>query len=721
MTTTRRGAAVGLPLAILALALALAGAGCGGGGGRPAYPMPQASAALGVTWDPATRAATFRVWAPAAGGASVAFFADAVTGTPSATHPLEKDLAGGGDRPEELDAAGWNGVWQGTVADVPEGQLYQYQLDGAPALDPYAWSMGRFDSSTQRVGRAAVVAPAALRPLALATPAPDDTEEMAPFTAPDGYARREDAIVYEVHVRDFTIRIPAAQLSHAPGTYLAFTERLDHVKALGATHVQLLPVLAYYNGDESRRGTFEGQRTDQGNNYNWGYDPHSWFAPSGMYASDPASPQRRVQELKTLVNEAHKRGLGVTLDVVYNHTANTSILGALAPGYYYRGSNNSGVGNDTASERKMMRKLVVDSVAYLAREYQVDGFRFDLMGLIDSTTVEAAFAAASAAAPGKPLLFIGEGWRSGGVPTRDYLGLPIEPATQDWMDATDDVAVFSDSFRDIVKGGGFGEESDTNRGFLTGEPVGKAALLRNLRGDPTNFTADAPADSVQYLTAHDGLTLHDKLAKVLRFASPGLAEAEIFKAARLGFVLQATAQGVAFIHGGCEFGRSKWVTQTSRVSTSANSPGLAYVRDSYDASDLVNGFDWALLAPGSEGARLHDYARGLYALRRASDAFRLGSTALAAAKVTLLDGSRPAAVAYRVEDVAGTTRYSVFVNAGPSPATLGTGADLTGATVVVDSDEAGATAVAAPSGFSGLTATTVTVAPRTAVIFRAAH
>jgi pullulanase/glycogen debranching enzyme len=689
---------------------------CSSGGGTR-YPTPPAEAPLGVAWDPAGGTATFRVWAPAVGTAAVLF----LTGTAvSATHPMTKDPTGGGD----VDASGWNGVWEATVTGVPEAQLYQYSLGGRAALDPYAPSMGRFDGS-QAVGRGAVLRPDTLKPLDLSTPAPDDVEEMVPFTAPEGYARREDAIVYEVHVRDFTVLLPPADLVHAPGSYLAFTERLDHVKRLGATHVQLLPVLAYFNGDESGRGSIERVRKDRGNNYNWGYDPHSWFAPSGMYVTYPADPgapdvddpRVRVRELKTLVNEAHKRGLGVTLDVVYNHTANTGILDALAPGYYYRGSNYSGVGNDTASERKMMRKLVVESVAHLVREYQVDGFRFDLMGLIDSTTMTEAYAAAAALNPN--VLFIGEGWRSGGVPAKDYLGLPIEGATQDWMDSTDDVAVFSDSFRDIVKGGGFGENDPDDRGFLTLASVDKNALLRNLRGDPTNFTATTPADSVQYLTAHDGLTLHDKIGKILGLDPAG---AEIPKVARLGFVLQATSQGIAFINGGCEFGRSKWVDGTSDVSPTANWSGdgsLAYVRDSYDASDAVNGFDWALLAPGTEGARLLDYVRGLYALRRSSDAFRLGSKALAASNVTLLDGSRASAIAYRVVDSAGTTGFSVFVNAGTTPAVLATGDDLTAATVVVDSDEAGPAAVATPSGFSALDPASVTVAPRTAVVFRA--
>jgi len=700
---------------VLSLLLPLLAA-CGSGAGVRDYPTPDAAAPLGVASDAAAGTATFRVWAPAAKGASVRFFADSVTGTPSATHAMEKDLTGGG----EVDADGWNGVWQATVSGVPQGQLYHYALGGSAALDPYARSLGQFDSSSQSVGRAAVVDPASLRPFDLSTPAPDDVEEMVPFTAPDGYARREDAVIYEVHVRDFTINLAQGsrpgELAHPPGTYLAFTERLDHVKSLGATHVQLLPVLAAYYGDESRRATYEGARTTSANNYNWGYDPQSWFAPEGMYSADPTDPGLRVQELKTLVNEAHKRGLGVTLDVVYNHTATTGILEALAPGYFYRGSNSSGTGNDTASERKMMRKLIVDSVAYLVREYHVDGFRFDLMGLIDSRTMEEAWQAARAVDPSRKLLFIGEGWRMSGVPRVDDQGNPVVPANQDWMGSTDDIAVFSDSYRDIIKGGGFGEGSDGNAAFLTLASVSKADLLRNLRGDPTNFAADTPADSVQYLTAHDGLTLHDKIGKILRLAP---TSPEIARVARLGFVLQATSQGIAFVNGGCEFGRSKQVPAAMREATSGNAPGVYYVYNSYDASDAVNGFDWSLLAPGSEGRRLADHLTGLLALRRSTDAFRLGSRALASANVTLLDGSRPNAVAYRVVDSAGTTRFSVFVNAGTGAVALATGDDLRTAEVLVDGNSAGTAPIASPVGLSALGPTSVTVAPRTALVFRA--
>jgi len=707
-----------LTLRALVLALLLPLATCSSGKSKP-YPTPAAALRLGVEYDPGTRVAMFRVWAPAANSAEVLFLASWDATAPSASHPLARDLTGGG----AVDEGGWNGVWQATVTGVPQGQLYQYAIGSTRALDPYAPSMTQFDSTRQAVGVAAVLDPGGLRPL---DPVTGLDQDMVPFARPTGYQQREDAIVYEVHVRDFTIGLPASSLGgQPPGSYRAFAAKLDHVRDLGATHVQLLPVLAWYDGDESRRGTIESVPGTGPSNYNWGYDPQNYFAPDGMFSADPVDPVLRVKELKTLVNEAHRRGLGVILDVVYNHTVNTAILDPLAPGYWYRGSSLSGAGPDVASERTMARRLIVDSIVHWVRDYGVDGFRFDLMGLMDSVTIERAHAAAAAVKP--DVLFIGEGWTitpGNGVPGRDDEGNGIVPATQQWVTSTDSAAVFSDSFRDAVKGGGLNETSDTNRGFLTGagSSLDKGALLRNLRGDPTNFTADVPGDVVQYLTAHDGLTLHDKIAKILAL-DPASQRAEILKVSRLGFVLLATAQGIAFVHGGCEMGRTKRVAGAGGVAppkaTSGNVPGVFYVWDSYDSSDAVNGYDWASwMAPGSAGEGLYRYARGLFALRRSSDAFRLASKAAAATHVTGLDLGQADAIGYKVASASGPEAFHVFVNAGTGAATLSTGgADLRLATVVVDDDEAGTTTVTAPSGFA-LGASSITLQARTAAILR---
>jgi pullulanase len=697
----------------LALSLTLLLAGCSSSSGPSPldFPTPATDSSLGVAFD-GTGGATFRVWAPAAGSVALVFVAGP-TGSSSATVAMTKVLVTGPGATApgvKVDKDGWNGVWTATVPAVSSGQLYRYSVDGRAALDPYAFSMGQFDSSASQVATAAAIDPATVGPLdASGAPAP-----WSLFNAPTGYGRREDAIIYEVHVRDATIKLTG--LSNPPGTYRAFAEGnvLDHVRDLGATHVQLLPVLAYYYGDESRRGTIETGLTTQGNNYNWGYDPQNYFAPDGMYSADPTDPRLRVKELMTLVNEAHARGLGVTLDVVYNHAVSSSIFDPLAPGYYYRGSSASGAGPDLATERRMVRKLVVDSIVHWVRDYKVDGFRFDLMGLMDSRTIEDAYAAAAAINP--HVLFVGEGWRMGSLPATDDLGNPIVQANQDWMMATDHAAVFSDSFRDLVKGGGMNETSDTNAGFVTLSNPDKNALLRNLRGDPTNFAASTPGDAVQYLTAHDGLTLHDKIGKILQLAP---TSPDLYRAARLAFALQATAQGILFIHAGCEFGRSKRIPGPAPEATPSNAhDGSAYVYNSYDSSDAVNGIDWTQLTAGTEGATLSAYVAGLLALRRSSGAFHLGDKALAATNVILLDGGQANAIAYQLTDTAGATHFSVFVNAAGTATTLSTGTSLVSKAVVVDATRAGTVSLAAPTGFSALSATSITLDPRTAVVFR---
>ncbi|HVO20892.1 MAG TPA: alpha-amylase family glycosyl hydrolase [Anaeromyxobacter sp.] len=694
----------------LAAAILLA---CGGGGGGGRLPTPDAGAALGVAYDAGTGAATFRVWAPSSSSARVLLFDSWSATSPSASYPMDREL----DAPGDLDKNGWDGIWTATVPSLASGQLYQYDVGFGLALDPYAPSMGRFDSSTMSSGKGAALDPSSIGPEDLLTGEPTAT---VPFDAPPGYGKREDAVIYEVHVRDLTIFLSG--LAHPVGTYEAFAEALDHVAKLGATHVELLPVLAYTNGDEGKRATVELDRTTTGNNYNWGYDPQSWFAPDGMYSEDPEDPARRVRELKTLVNEAHRRGLGVILDVVYNHTGSTAVLDALVPGYYYRGTNYSGVGNDTASERKMMRKLVVDSVRYLVEQYGVDGFRFDLMGLLDSVTMEEAYQAAAAVKPA--VLFIGEGWRMGGVPSTDYAGTPIVAADQGWMASPDAVGIsaFSDSYRNVMKGGGLSETSDTDAGFLTGADPAAATLLRNLSADPTNFTADGPGDPVQYLTAHDGLTLHDKIGKILRLDPTRAAqEATIMQVVRLGFALQATSQGMLFLQGGCEMGRSKWVPAAAAEATSANGGGRYYVYNSYDSSDAVNGFDWATPgAPGSVEGQTAGYVQGLLALRASTDAFRLGSKAQVTANLSLLDGSRAGAIAFQAVSSDGATAYAVFANAGTGAVALSTGGlDLRGADVLVDAGQAGTSPIAPVDqvGFSVAEAA-VTVEPRTAVVIR---
>jgi len=348
---------------------------------------------LGALYNAASKSVEFRLWSPFASKVQVRLYKQSLAKTSDYELELSKDEK--------------NGVWTGTFNTIdPDGLFYEYSVFFGSkeniALDPYAKSMDAFVGSG--IGRGAVI----------------DTSKAEPVGGWEGYTdvqlpKREDAVIYEMSVRDFTIS-PDSGVTARPGSYLAFIEKIPYLKSLGITHVQLMPVLNFYYTDETKTA-YEATGRSTDNNYNWGYDPHSYFTPEGWYALDPKDPYSRVVELKTLIKELHKAGIGVILDVVYNHTANTAIFENVAPGYYYRRDakggfiSQSGCGNDVATERLMAGRLMRDSLYYWVDEYKVDGFRFDLMGLIDAKAILKA-REAIARIPGKDdILFEGEGWK----------------------------------------------------------------------------------------------------------------------------------------------------------------------------------------------------------------------------------------------------------------------------------------------------------------------
>ncbi len=644
---------------------------------------------LGLRYERAAERAEFAVWAPTADTVLLQLYA-------AGNH----EQPFGEARPMRRDAD--SGVWRLSLgaAELDIGSLlglfYQYRVDGRPALDPYARSMA-VDAGS--VGKAAIV--------------DLDRYEVAGFAAIDGYRQREDAIIYEVHVRDFTVD-PAVehQLGDAPfGTYTAFIAKLPYIRSLGVTHVQLLPVMAYFYGDESRAREREWNYVPENNNYNWGYDPHSYFAPEGMYASDPSDPQARVDELKALVDAIHAAGMGVILDVVYNHHPHDGIYEPLVPGYYYRGRNDSFAGTDIASERAMARKLIVDSLRYWTEEYKVDGYRFDLMGLIDTQTIREGYEAVAALNP--DTLFIGEGWRM-------FQGDGPPMATQDWVLEQDFAAVFSDDFRDIVKSG---YNTQGTPRFITGgaEPID--VLFSNIKGQPTsNFRTDDPGDAVQYIAAHDNLTLHDVIS-----VSTGLdpdepaQRQEIHRRIRLGNALLLTSQGIAFLHAGQEYGRSKrWLGDGVPGEAMQGPTGDVFVENSYDSADVVNFIDWTLIETDPVGRATIDYTRGLIALRRSSEAFRLGSQERVDALVRLLASPDIAAEDRVIGFETGTEggeRFLVVVNADSVARELRVDFDPSAGDVLVDGARAGIEPIAVPAGVT-LAPGLLRIDPLTATVVR---
>lgn len=426
-------------------------------------------------------------------------------------------------------------------------------------------------------------------------------------TNPDGWGERlpafglpEEAIIYELHIRDFSISETSGIVNK--GKFLGLTEKntqnasgrktgLDYLIDLGITHIQILPMFDYATVDEAN--LTEPQ-------YNWGYDPLNYNVPEGSYSTDPFDPFNRIFELKQMIRTLHDNGLRVIMDVVYNHVYDPKdqALERTVPGYFYRynadGSlaNGTGVGNDTASERHMMRKYIIDSVKYWAKEYHLDGFRFDLMGIHDSVTMNAIREALDKIDPS--IIIIGEGWEMS-TPLPEDL-----KASQKNAQAMPRIAHFNDSIRVALKGSDFGDEKD--RGFISGKNYLEDLLLRNIKGAmhlSSHCSYVDPEQVIQYVEAHDNLTLYDKLLR----SNPDDSEEVRIKRHTLATSIVLLSQGVPFIHGGQEFLRTK-----------------AGVANSYQSPDEINQFEWERVTTYQESVA---YVKGLIALRKSEYLFRL--------------------------------------------------------------------------------------------------
>lgn len=648
--------------------------------------MPAKDAALGALYDSAEKSVSFNLWAPTSSSVSVNVYMEDSAAKADYTLPMAFNAK--------------TGVWTAVFAELdPNGFFYDFSVTNAKgtviALDPYARSMAAYRNQGGS-GRGAIIDMKDGRSLPLG----GMNASYVPLK------QREDAIIYEISVRDISSS-PDAGVKEKEGTYAAFIEKIPYLKSLGVTHIQLLPVVNFYFTDETNQG-YENSGNVSNNNYNWGYDPHNYFTPEGWYSSDPTDPYTRVAELRTLINECHKAGLGVLLDVVYNHMAGTSFLDDIVPGYFFRINaqgkltSNSGCGNDVATERVMARKLIVDSVRHWVTEYKVDGFRFDLMGLMDSQTVLDAYAAAKAVNPAT--LFEGEGWKMYNGPSGTY-GMD-----QVFMTKTDSVSVFNDEFRNLLKAGGM---SDIGQGFITKKGIAPEILYRNILGQPMlNYKADDPGDNLQYIVAHDGLTLHDTISYNAKLDdSIPEQKVEIAKRIKLGNFFVLTSQGVSFLHGGQERGRTK-----PNFNNSKNETIGKYVRNSYDSSDNINQIVWKL---DSEYAKVLDYTKGMIALRNGFDVFRIGDMAKinAASKLLASPGGSMLTIGYTIDWTDG--KWFMLVNAEPKPMTFDVVSDVSGATVFADASGADVAGIKSPSGIK-LAKNLVTVDALTAVAIRVA-
>ena len=531
-------------------------------------------APLGALWTP--QSTSFFLWAPTARKVTLFLYDDGTDGESF----LMIDLV-----------RGERGVWQTEVEGNLDGRYYDYTVTDSEGVtrhtaDPWARACGRDGV------RSMVIDLSRTDPAGWAQDAPP--------------ARGPEDIIWEVHVKDFSHDVHSGVPDGLRGKYKALTLTgttldndgihptcLDYLKRLGVTHVQLMPVFDYGSVPENDPDAF-----------NWGYDPVNYNIPDGSYASDPSDGAVRIRELKEVVQALHRNGFRVIMDVVYNHTYQLdSWLWRTEPWYFYRQNpdgtpaTGSGCGNDLASERSMCGRYILDSVLYWAREYHMDGFRFDLMGLLDTTLMERIRAALDEAyGKGEKLLF-GEPWSAG----RSPMHRKAVPAGKRALPTLDEnIGAFCDATRDLVKGHILHAERP---GFVNGGSARLADLSAAITGwagvKGGRFAVRAPSQTISYLSSHDDWTLWDKLVITMdpsrSFDTPTPA---VLRANRLAAAFCFGCQGHLFLLSGEEFGRTK--------------QGL---QDSFNASAALNQLDWSR-AWSDPWRQLMEYYRGLMALRK---------------------------------------------------------------------------------------------------------
>ncbi len=578
---------------------------------------------LGATWT--AESTTFRVWAPTAAEVFVNLYTAGEGGESLGQVAMEADV---------------NGTWVATVTGDLNGTYYTYSVNiqgkVAEACDPYARTTG------VNGNRAMVIDLDSTNP---------EGWENDDYVTQDSYT---DAVIWELHVRDFSIDETSGMTNK--GKFLAFTEEgttvpgtdiktgVDYMVDLGINYVHLLPVYDINSVDETTGG------------YNWGYDPKNYNVPEGSYSTDPYNGAVRVNEFKQMVQSLHDNGIGVIMDVVYNHVADAGefCFNKIVPGYFSRihddGSyqSNSGCGNDTATERAMVSKYIVDSVLYWCEEYHIDGFRWDLVGLIDYETINAVMEAVHEVNP--DIIFYGEGWEMCSWTTKDEGDYASDPYSKKMTIQPNDklvnteagtFAFFNDTIRNVIHGGVF---TATDKGFVCGINDGNRqtvidGYMAYSKWGSNSERVDTPLQTVNYASCHDNYTLFDNFTvdALSLYAMDVTAEnaaSVASQAARYNNLAAAyyiTAQGVPFIHAGEEMLRSKPKTDAEG--------NFAFDHNSYSSGDGVNSFKWGELQ-NELNAASYDYYKGLIAFRKAHPALRMTEQSeILAAMSTLETGS----------------------------------------------------------------------------------
>ena len=565
---------------------------------------------LGLSYTP--KAATFKIWAPTATAVRINFY--------------KTDLGGVSDRTEQMKKMA-NGVWQVSIPQNLKDQYYTFQVYinnvwSNELVDPYAKACGTNGVRAQVIN------------LKETNPIGWEQDQSPNFSKGN---KQTDAVIYELHIRDASIHANSGIKNK--GKYLGLTELgttntagkstgLSHLKELGVTHIHLLPFYDYNSVDETKP-----------NQYNWGYDPVNYNIPEGSYSTNPSDGKVRIKELKELVKTMHNNGLRIIMDVVYNHTALTtnSNFNTLVPDYYYRKradgtfSDASACGNETASDKVMFQQFMLASVLYWVKEYHIDGFRFDLMGIHDIETMNLIADTLRKVKPS--IVLYGEGWTAGGSPLPDS-----KRALKANASSLKGIAVFSDDMRDGIKGSVFNID---DRGFATGKlaniesvKFGIVAAGKHPQIDYTKvnyskapYTA-SPAGLINYADCHDNNILWDKIALSYKDAT----EIDRIKMHQLAYAIVLTSQGTSFLTAGSEFLRTK-----------------NGVENSFDKGDVVNGINWDLK---TSNASTYQYIQSLIKIRRAHPAFRMQTAAQIAKHLVFQNELPEGIIAYTLNGAA---------------------------------------------------------------------
>lgn len=533
----------------------------------------------------------FRVWAPSQESINLCIYEDYKTQKREQNSMIKDE----------------DGTFEYEINGDLEGKFYTYLVGDSEVADPYSFA------SSANSKRSAII----------------DLKK----TNPEGFENHEiphndkdTAIIAETHLADISIHetsgadhrglfLGAAQKGTS---YNGFKTGLDHFKELGITHLHLLPVTDYLTVNEVK------PLVEYPNNFNWGYDQELYNNLEGSFSTNANDPYARIREFKTLVKNYHENGISIVLDVVYNHTFRTadSIFQVLEPFYYYRTSapyvfsNGSGCGNELASERPMVRKFIVESLKYLAKEYKIDGFRFDLMALTDIDTVMEIIKELRIINPN--ILIYGEPWMALPSP------LPYDKQINIGAQKNKGFAVFNPMYRDAIKGDTDGDK----RGYLQGEYYLKDSIQEgiagyaNIYGHETQF--HSPLETINYFNAHDNLIFNDKLLK------SGVENHLLEDLTYMGHALVLTSQGLPFLVAGNSFMRDKKMNHNS-----------------YNAPSHVNGIDWSLKEKNFD---LFNKIKDLIKLRKDLGIFNFKTNDEVLEKLEFIEGLQEYVIGYIIKD-----------------------------------------------------------------------